>query len=87
MNNIAICPRIFMYALQNQNVERKVAKKLDISFLSKNENRADMKNVLHTLNTENMQHPSIVNEKSVEAHDNKIEETLLDTNYASVADG
>ena len=26
MNNIAICPHIGLYALQNQNVERKVAK-------------------------------------------------------------
>jgi hypothetical protein len=30
MNNIAISPKIFMYALQNQNVERKIAKQLDI---------------------------------------------------------
>ena len=30
MNNIAISPNIFMYALQNQNVERKIVKKLDI---------------------------------------------------------
>jgi len=27
MNNIAICPNLFMSALQNQNVERKIAKK------------------------------------------------------------
>jgi len=35
MNNIAISPQIMMYALQNQNVERKIAKKIDISFLQK----------------------------------------------------
>jgi len=35
MNNIAISPQISMYALQNQNVERKIAKKIDISFLQK----------------------------------------------------
>ena len=34
MNNIAICPNIAMYALQNQNVERKIAKKIDISVLN-----------------------------------------------------
>jgi hypothetical protein len=34
MNNIAICPNIAMYALQNQNVERKIAKKIDISELN-----------------------------------------------------
>jgi hypothetical protein len=31
MNNIAISPKIFMYALQNQNVERKIAKHIDFS--------------------------------------------------------
>jgi len=31
MNNIAISPKIFMYALQNQNVERKIAKHVDFS--------------------------------------------------------
>jgi hypothetical protein len=30
MNNIAISPSIAMYALQNQNVERKIVKKIDI---------------------------------------------------------
>lgn len=30
MNNIAISPNIAMYALQNQNVERKIAKKIDL---------------------------------------------------------
>jgi hypothetical protein len=35
MNNIAISPHIFMYALQNQNVERKIAKKIDIKELNK----------------------------------------------------
>lgn len=33
MNNLAISPNIFMYALQNQNVERKIAKKTDIKNL------------------------------------------------------
>lgn len=35
MNNIAISPKIFMYALQNQNVERKIAKHIDIKHLQK----------------------------------------------------
>jgi hypothetical protein len=34
MNNIAISPRIFMYALQNQNFEIKTTKKLDIKQLN-----------------------------------------------------
>ena len=33
MNNIAISPKICMYALQNQNVERKIAKHINISEL------------------------------------------------------
>lgn len=31
MNNVAISPHIFMYALQNQNVERKIAKQIDLT--------------------------------------------------------
>jgi len=34
MNNIAISPHIFMYALQNQNVERKTSKQIDIKSLN-----------------------------------------------------
>ena len=37
MNNIAISPHIFMYALQNQNVERKTAKQIDIKNLNQNQ--------------------------------------------------
>ena len=100
MNNIAICPNIFMYALQNQNVERKIAKKLDISFLSKNDNHEEIKNVLHTLNTENTQAPNldnpnldnpnvndeIFNKNDIQRHENTVEDTLAETNYASVSD-
>jgi hypothetical protein len=35
MNNIAISPKICLYALQNQNVERKIAKQIDIKELQK----------------------------------------------------
>jgi hypothetical protein len=38
MNNIAISPNIAMYALQNQNVEHKIAKKIDMSYLNTNKN-------------------------------------------------
>ena len=34
MNNIAICPNIFMYMLQNQNIERKIAKPINIDGIS-----------------------------------------------------
>jgi hypothetical protein len=36
MNNIAISPQICLYALQNQNVERKIAKQIDIKELQTN---------------------------------------------------
>ena len=35
MNNLAISPHIFMFGLQNQNVERKIAKQIDIKELDK----------------------------------------------------
>ena len=31
MNNVAISPSIAMYALQNQNVDRKIVKKIEIN--------------------------------------------------------
>jgi hypothetical protein len=40
MNNLAISPNIFMYTLQNQNVERKTVKKIDI--LQKKENTPEI---------------------------------------------
>jgi hypothetical protein len=35
MNNVAVLPHIFMYALQNQNIKRETTKKLDIQILDK----------------------------------------------------
>jgi hypothetical protein len=44
MNNIAILPRICLYSLQNQNIERKIAKKMDITELNKKfENNQEIK--------------------------------------------
>jgi len=43
MNNIAISPKIFMYALQNQNVERKIAKPVD--FQDKIDIKKDSKSI------------------------------------------
>jgi hypothetical protein len=53
MNNIAISPEIFMYALQNQNVERKIAKKIDIQILKENnkENNEMVYNLTTNTNT------------------------------------
>jgi hypothetical protein len=43
MNNVAISPQIFMYALQNQNVERKIAKKIDITFTEEKKETENVK--------------------------------------------
>jgi hypothetical protein len=58
MNNIAISPQIFMYALQNQNVERKIAKKKEITL--NNENESSLIDVL--TNNENENEEKIVSE-------------------------
>jgi hypothetical protein len=53
MNNIAISPNICMYALQNQNVERKIAKHIDIKKLQqKNETKNDSTSIDQLTNTE-----------------------------------
>ncbi len=46
MNNLAIIPDIILYALQNQNVERKYVKTLDQKFNkeSENEDKYEIKN-------------------------------------------
>jgi len=38
LNNVAISPHIFMYALQNQNVERRIVKTMNLTPLETNEN-------------------------------------------------
>ncbi len=51
MNNIAISPNICMYALQNQNVERKIAKKIDIVHLQQ---QPQQNNNISNSNSESM---------------------------------
>ena len=52
MNNIAISPNILMYALQNQNVERKIAKHIDIKNLQeRNEINIDSTSIEQLTNT------------------------------------
>jgi len=60
MNNIAISPQIFMYALQNQNVERKFAKTIDTSEIAEQINNNDPQN--NNDQTNNNDH--IVSEKN-----------------------
>ena len=51
MNNVAICPQIFMYALQNQNVERKMAKPINIDVLQTQDNDGNVEKVSNDKNT------------------------------------
>ena len=53
MNNIAISPHIFMYALQNQNVERKTAKQIDIKNLNQVEEQEKNQNENNENNKDN----------------------------------
>ena len=53
MNNAAISPHIFMYALQNQNVERKIAKQIDIKHLNTNiTSSINNTNITSSINTD-----------------------------------
>jgi hypothetical protein len=55
MNNVAISPNVFMYALQNQNVERKTVRQIDIKSLQKNDtynNKNDTTNINELTNSE-----------------------------------
>lgn len=53
MNNIAISNHVFLYALQNQNIDRKIAKTIDISNLSSNDNKKESTKVTFDNTVEN----------------------------------
>lgn len=59
MNNVAISPNVFMYALQNQNVERKTVRQIDIKSLQKNDtynnnSKNDTTDINELTNSENI---------------------------------
>jgi hypothetical protein len=85
MNNIAISPHIFMYALQNQNVERKIAKKIDIKELNK-----EVKNEETTSNDEPINNESKndeVNKSEINDNDKKEPDTtIIDNNITNISD-
>jgi hypothetical protein len=61
MNNIAISPKICMYALQNQNVERKIAKQIDIKELKKKNDSTSIDELTNIEEINNEQYiPSIL---------------------------
>jgi len=72
MNNIAISPHIFMYALQNQNVERKTAKQIDIKNLNSGINtniKSDINSDINT-NINSDINANISNDANFENQDN-----------------
>jgi len=56
MNNVAISPKICMYALQNQNVERKIAKQIDINTLQKKSDSTSIDELTTDNKINNVQH-------------------------------
>jgi hypothetical protein len=70
MNNIAISPYIFMYALQNQNIKREFVKKIDINEINKI-NKINQNNEQNQTNENN-----IINENNENTERNK-EDRLL----------
>jgi hypothetical protein len=71
MNNIAITPQIFMTALQNQNVERKIAKKIDIPFKKEQSiHTSQLDELTNSLDISNKNTNNNVFEQSLEPIDN-----------------
>ena len=88
MNNIAISPQIIMYALQNQNVERKIAKQIDIGFL-KNENtleEIDSKTEANKRNYQNIPDILIPNDNNSPSFTSEIHigETLINNDNIEI---
>ena len=83
MNNIAISPHIFMYALQNQNVERKIAKQIDIKNLNREPNNKMPDNNQESNNTTNIRDIVINDNDNNEYNTTNIENT---TNISDIKD-
>lgn len=76
MNNIAISPNIFMYALQNQNVERKIAKNIGIQ-------KATDTPTQNTTSTSINDIPTVDENYTSEVNANLITNSTVETNFAS----
>ena len=88
MNNIAISPHIFMYALQNQNVERKTAKQIDIKTLQQKEVVEISKETtnISELNTTSQSEEIITSEIiTSEIEENVVSNVEIDTNNQFVS--
>jgi hypothetical protein len=98
MNNIAISPNICMYALQNQNVERKIAKKIDIKKLSYSSNdniytnddtgERSISNIVDTENNESNNDTTNISDINITDINStqEIPPILLDTNIFQTLD-
>ena len=90
MNNIAISPTIAMYALQNQNVERKIAKNIDLKRAGSNTetnttNINETTNISDISNTETIDISDISNTETIDINANtEINETSNISNIPSI---
>ena len=74
MNNIAISNHVFLYALQNQNIDRKIAKTIDISNLLANDKKTVSTKVTFDNIVENTFTEKIENNSSLEIESSNIED-------------
>jgi hypothetical protein len=89
MNNIAISPHIFMYALQNQNVERKIAKKIDIKILGTNNNQVNSNEIINGTNSNDVNNNDVIEDvtKVVEVvNENVVLENTIESNNVTSID-
>ena len=84
MNNIAISPHIFMYALQNQNLERKIAKKIDIKELNKEVKNEETSNNEEVSNNESKESETVVNQTEIQ--NIEPDTTSIDNNITNIND-
>jgi hypothetical protein len=84
MNNIAISPHIFMYALQNQNVERKIAKKIDIKELNKEVKNEETSSNEEVSNNESKESETVVNQTEIQ--NIEPDTTSIDNNITNIND-
>jgi hypothetical protein len=84
MNNLAIIPQITLYALQNQNVERKFAKQIDIKHLNKEHNNNNNNNNITKINE--LEIPDILIPKEEPEPLPNIGETFINNDNIEVLD-
>jgi hypothetical protein len=84
MNNIAITPQIFMTALQNQNVERKIAKKIDTSFKKEETNIPSVDDNSYNSNNSNNSNSNNNNSNNSNNNNDNIDNNIDLTNIPEI---